>query len=83
MELTNIAPKLTPDELDTIMIFAASEMVNNPDLRMGQALMSQLFNVSELLYREVCASGIDPFYSDTVISDFAEYICGGPVTFIR
>lgn len=81
MELTNIAPKLTSDELWNLMLFAGIDVELIPDYRMGQALMNRLYDLSEPLYLEVCASGIDPFYNNTVIKDFVEYICGGPVTF--
>lgn len=79
MELKNIAPKLTFEQLDSIMSLASAD--TNPDYRMGQAFMSRLYDISPELYKELKASGIDPFYTDKEIGNAAEYVCGKVVTF--
>ena len=76
MALTNIAPKLTPDQLEDLVIGSQNDIYQWPELREGQSLMNTLYGISPELYLEVTASNIDPFYNDKNLNGFMIYIIG-------
>lgn len=76
MPLTNNAPRLTPDQLEELVIGAQNDRYQWPELREGQSLMNKLYDVSPELYVELTASNIDPFYNDKHLDAFMNYIIG-------
>lgn len=70
----NEKSKLTDQEWVQLTKIALTLFTNEKYLRLGQSYMAALAQIRMDLYIEITASNVDPFYVDTKLIKFIQYL---------
>lgn len=66
--------KLKPEQMFLLLTQSYRLVSNNKELREGQAYMNALFEIDQKLYNEITGTDLDPFYDDSKINTFFDYL---------
>jgi len=67
---------LSEEDYELLIDIADINYDSTPYLRYGQALMIALYDIDEKLYDEVQANDFDPFFDNTKVNEFLNFLRG-------
>jgi len=65
---------LSQEEYNRYWEMVMERLLRDKELRVGQVMYNALYKLNESVANEVVEAGVDPFYDDSRIMGFIEYI---------